>query len=333
MKKSIYAILSLALCGAFAFLGACGGSENGESSSAQTSSVTTLDSEETESTEEEHHTLVYNAEISEYFDSSANGNTLYVNMKARVYTSGLLSGTLIGSDGMDEIVVDGGENGADLVATGEGIGAIKGANGATLVFKKLCIKDTSAAGTTLDGERREGYLEFGGKLRFENCEFSCAAYFCDDTDAEFINCTFNSGAENMYAAWVSDGSVSFKDCVFKGSRAIKLYEGSDNKYTSVQPQFDVVNVVIDGCRFENLTKKPGIAIDVFQGKATSITIKNCEFDGCRDWSVDSYEGLATVYESRVDTETITFAMENVKSDGNTVDWETDREYGTGAPNA
>ena len=328
MKKIIYAILSLALCGAFALLGACGGSENGESNSAQTSSVssetesssvTIPDSEETESTEDEHNTLVYNAEISEYFGSSANGNTLYVNMKARVYTSGFLSGTLIGSAGMTEMVVDGGEDGADLVATGEGIGAIKGANGATLVFKNLCIKDTSAAGTSLDGERREGYLEFGGKLRFENCEFSCAAYFCDDTDAEFINCTFNSGAENMYAAWVSDGSVSFKDCVFKGWRAIKLYEGSDNKYTSVQPQFDVVNVVIDGCRFENLKKKPGIAIDVFQGKETSITIKNCDFDGCQNG--DGVDYIDGVYESDVDTSTLTFFMENNKVDGNDCFWE------------
>jgi hypothetical protein len=40
-----------------------------------------------------------------------------------------------------------------------------------------------------------------------------------------------------------------------------------------------------------------------------------------------------VYESDVDTSTITLVMENVISMGLEVDWEIDREFGDGAPNA
>ena len=59
----------------------------------------------------------------------------------------------------------------------------------------------------------------------------------------------------MYAVWVSDGSVSFKGCTFTGWRAIKLYEGSDNSYTTLQDFYDVEKVYIEDCVFEDLRKK------------------------------------------------------------------------------
>ena len=351
MKKGILGILSVALCAAI-MLGGCSfvdlsKKESASESKMETSSEAVGSVEETSSTkdssvlessedspatseEEEEISLIYAAELTDYFYGGVNGNTLYVSVKATVETSGLSKGTILGAQNAGELTIDG-VNGAVLTATGQGVGAIQGAEGTTLVFKNLTIKDASnSAGSTAD--RRDGYLEFGGKLRFENCAFACAAYLCDDADAEFIDCSFDSGAENMYATWISDGSASFKNCEFTGWRAIKLYEGSDNKYTSVQSHFDVENIVIDGCFFNGLKKKPGIAIDVFQGKETSITIKNTEFYGCQQWTKDSFEGLLSVYESDVDTSTITLIIENVTANDSFVDWETDREFGNGNSN-
>ena len=345
MRKSILGFLSVALCVA-TMVGGCGVEDNdtsqAESSLESTQSVEQESSKEesslTESSEadpetseeEEEITLVYGAELTEYFYGGNNGKTLCVNLQATVETTGSTNGTVIGKANAGELTIDG-LNGATLTATGQGVGAIQGAEGTTLVFKNLTIRDESlVCGTTSD--RREGYLEFGGKLRFENCTFACAAYLCDDADAEFVNCSFNSGKDNMYAMWISDGSATFTNCEFTGWRAIKLYEGSDNKYTSVQPHFDVETIVIDGCFFNGLKKKPGLAIDVFQGKETSITIKNTEFYACQEWTNDSYEGLSSVYESDVDTSTITLVMENVSVNDSFVDWQTEREFGYGNPN-
>ena len=345
MRKSILGILSVALCVA-TMVGGCGVEDNDTSqaesslestqsveqeSSKEESSLTESSEAEPETSEEEEEiSLVYGAELTEYFYGGNNGKTLCVNLQATVETTGYTNGTVIGKANAGELTIDG-LNGATLTATGQGVGAIQGAEGTTLVFKNLTIRDESfIVGTTFD--RREGYLEFGGKLRFENCTFACAAYLCDDTDAEFVNCSFNSGKDNMYAMWISDGSATFTNCEFTGWRAIKLYEGSDNKYTSVQPHFDVETIVIDGCFFNGLKKKPGLAIDVFQGKETSITIKNTEFYACQEWTNDSYEGLSSVYESDVDTSTITLVMENVSVNDSFVDWQTEREFGYGNPN-
>ena len=356
MKKRILGILSLALCGvmlsgcSFVDLSNEGSvseskqetisesvqSETVESveknSSTEDSSVSETSEASSETSEEEEEiTLIYDAELTDYFYGGYNGNALYVSVKATVETSGLSKGTILGVKNAGELIIDG-VNGATLTATGQGVGAIKGDEGTTLVFKNLTIRDTSnSGGSTAD--RRDGYLEFGGKLRFENCTFACAAYLCDDADAEFVDCSFDSGAENMYAMWISDGSASFTNCEFNGWRAIKLYEGSDNKYTSVQPHYDVETIVIDGCFFNGLKKKPGIAIDVFQGKETSITIKNTEFYGCKEWTKDSYEGLLSVYESDVDTSKITLVIENVTVNDSFVDWEMDRDFGSGTPNS
>lgn len=332
MKKKICIVLSFILAGALVLLGGCGGDKKSESGqgtavSGETvsneggSSAFTSEKEEnapSDSEEEENQTLVYNAELVEYFTGMRNGNALYVNRKATVKMTSDLKGTIVGEKDAGEIVIDGGEEGATLTATGGGVGAIQPAEGCTLVFKNITVQDSSIISPTTE-DRREGYLEFGGKLRFENCTFSCAAYLCDDADAAFIGCKFNSGAQNMYAMWISDGSASFKDCTFEGWRAIKLYEGSDNRYTSVQDHYDVESVVIEDCLFDHLQKKPGIAIDVFAGKETSITIKDSEFDGCQEGDgVDCIDG---VYESDVDTSTLTFTMEGVIVDGYTCEWE------------
>lgn len=368
MKKYLCGILSLALCGAM-LLGGCNltgffGDSSGSESVGQTSTPgdsiesgitesdeseggsyasTPEDSDSTsktsgepivDSTEEEDEIIpVYDAELVDYFYGMSNGKTLYVDRKATVETTALSQGTFIGEEKQGEIVIDGGNNGTTLTATGQGVGAIQAKKNTTLVFRNLTIRDTSATNLGDRAFRRDGYLEFGGNIRFENCMFDCAVYLCDDANVRFDSCKFDSGAENMYAMWIADGSASFTKCEFTGWRAVKLYEGSDNKYESVQDFFDVENVVFVGCTFKNLKKKPGIAIDVFQGEETSLTISRCVFEGCQQWTKDSYEGLLSVYESDVDTSTITLVIEDVTADGWEVDWETDREFGNGAPNA
>lgn len=353
MKKILFGVASLLLCAALSscvgFLPSMSASSSEEASSSsssfseeslsieEVSSSVSRESGEVNSAESsasgeesssggEEIVGVYNKEIVDYFKNTTGEATMYVFNLVSIKTTVDIDGTFVGAEGAEKLTIDGGEEGARLTATGGGEGAIKGASGATLVFKNLTIVDGSSPTTSYFKIRREGYLEFGGKLRFENCSFECAAYFCEDTDAEFINCTFDSGADNMYPVWVSDGSVTFKGCTFTGARAIKLYEGSDNGYVTVQDFYDVENVLIEDCVFEYLTKKPGIAIDVFEGAETCITIKNTQFNGCQDWSFGSFEGLDGVYESRIDTSTLTFVMEGVTVDGEPCDWETERAF-------
>ena len=323
MEKFLYGILCLALCGLC--IGGCNGGENTHSivSERESSILENSSLSMPETSEEGKISYVSGIELGEYFTSITNGNEVYISGIVTLKTTDAMHGTFIGESNQGDILISGGEAYAVVEATGLGVGAIKAQEGSTLVFQNLTIRDTSLAGRTSE-DRREGYLEFGGKLRFENCVFECAAYLCDDADAEFVNCAFDSGAENMYAVWISDGSASFTDCTFTGWRAIKLYEGSDNKYTSMQPHFDVVSVIVDGCLFDNLKKKPGLAIDVFAGKETSVTIKNSHFNGCQGGDgVDCIDGA---YESDVDTATLTFSMENVLVNGNSCAWETDRKH-------
>ncbi len=198
---------------------------------------------------------------------------------------------LVGEDAaVENLIIDG--QGKTFTATGSGVGPIRMANGGTLTIKNAKIVDESVS--YAEGSWEYGYLEFGGNLVFENVEFVNAAMMESDS-VVFRNCTFNSNDDNQYGVWVSDGKAEFYNCTFEGARGLKTHEA----YGS-----EVKSVVVDGCTFKNLTKKPGVAIGTMNAD-TAITIKNSEFANCQAGDQGLY-----IYETDTDVSTFTFVEEN-----------------------
>ena len=204
--------------------------------------------------------------------------------------------TYLGGENVEIITFDGGT----INVTGYELGVIEAANAGTLTFKNLTLKDKTA------NDQRVAYCNYirlGGKLRFENCTLD-SIYLKNDAQAEFINCTFISSTSQWYSAWVADGSAQFENCTFKGYRAIKVNEFEKE---------DVLNVSINGCTFENILEKPGIAIGKFLTDSTNgaISIMNNKFINCQPWDTKgSVEGVDGIYESDVLTSEIDFTQEN-----------------------
>ena len=210
-----------------------------------------------------------------------------------------------------EVVIDGGENGGTMEVIGTGVGPIRAANDATVVFKNMTIIDNSKSYAETSWEF--GYLEIGGKIRFENCHFLGGVSVGDsnssENKAEFLNCIFETGTEetaanpkpsNMYSVWVDNGDASFTNCEFKGPyRGLKVHEA----YGS-----DVGTVTVDSCTFGPLSKKPGIALGTLDSN-TTVIVKNSKFDHCQEG-----EG-AVPYAIESDTDFSTF---NYTYDNNTI---------------
>ena len=188
------------------------------------------------------------------------------------------------------VVING--NGKTFTATGKGVGQVRLANGALLTFNNVKVVDLSVS--YAENSWEYGYLEFGGNLAFNGCEFVNAAMIEGET-AVFANCTFNSNDANQYGVWVSNGAVSFEGCTFAGARGLKVHEA----YGS-----EVASVVVDGCIFDELSKKPGIALGDLNAE-TSVTIKNSTFDRCQAGDQGLY-----IYETDTDVTTFTFVTEN-----------------------
>lgn len=191
-----------------------------------------------------------------------------------------------------------------LTATGSGVGAIRVKDG-TLTIQNVEIIDETVS--YAEDSWEYGYLELGDgnadTLVFENCVFNKAIQISGN--ATFKNCKFNSNADNEYAVWVCGGSASFEDCYFTGPRGLKMHEA----YGS-----EVVSVTVENCTFENLTKKPGIAMGTLNAE-TTVTIKNSQFIDCQAGDQGLY-----MYETDTDVNTFTFVNENnvVAKKGSTV---------------
>ena len=191
-------------------------------------------------------------------------------------------------------------NGYKVIATGAGVGAIRMANGGKLIFNNATIVDQTESYN--EGAWELGYLEVAGKLEFNNCVIDNTISI-DGEEAVFNSCTFNDKvykgtAGNEYAAWVSNGKVTFKDCSFSGARGIKVHEA----YGS-----EVKEVIVNNCTFNNLSNKPGMAIGTLN-TATKIEIKNSTFTNCQPGDQGLY-----MYETDTDVTTFDFSQT-----GNTV---------------
>ena len=196
------------------------------------------------------------------------------------------------SEGAKTEVLTVNANGHKITATGAGVGKIRMANGGLLIINDAVIVDKSVS--YAENSWEYGYLEFGGKLEFNNCQFVNAVMMSGD-EATFNNCAFNSNKDNEYAVWVDNGSAEFNACAFEGPRAIKVHEA----YGS-----EVAEVVVDGCTFTNISKKPGMAIGDVNAE-TTIAIKNSQFIGCQAGDQGLY-----IYETDTDVTTFNFTENN-----------------------
>ena len=196
-------------------------------------------------------------------------------------------------------------NNHKLTATGAGVGPIRAANEGTIVFKNLTIEDHSVSYAEKNWEF--AYLEFSGKLVFDNCTFLSGISLDGDSpmDAKFTKCTFsteegesdwNPVPANMNSIWVSSGTVSIDDCDFNGPyRGVKIHEA----YGS-----DVTQVTINNSRFTGFSKKPGIAIGTLDN-TTVVSITSSTFTNCQPGDQNLY-----IYETNTNVDSFSFTAEN-----------------------
>ena len=179
-----------------------------------------------------------------------------------------------------------------LFRSGKGVGTIRLANGGKLTFNNITVKDLSVS--YAENSWEFGYLEFAGNLEFNACTF-INAVMMESEHAVFTNCSFNSNDDNQYGVWVDNGNAEFNNCTFSGARGLKAHEA----YGS-----EVKSIVVDNCTFNQLTKKPGIALGDFNSE-TAVEIKNSIFDRCQAGDQKNY-----MYESDTDINSFTFVATN-----------------------
>ncbi len=181
-------------------------------------------------------------------------------------------------------------NGHTLTFTGAGVGEF-GVKDGLLVLNDLNIVDNSVSYN--EGAWELTYLEMAS-IKATNVNFKDEITLEGEV-AEFKDCTFLSNEENVYAAWISSGSVAFENCYFTGYRGLKMHED----YGS-----EIKKVVVNECVFENITKKPGIAIGNLNND-TEVVITNNEFILCQPGDQNKY-----IYETDTDVTTFNFTEEN-----------------------
>ncbi len=247
--------------------------------------------------------IIVDADIEDQLEEAAKKKNYVIDLDGDfIWETGAAHGSnpLIPADAITETLTING-NGHKFIATGTGVGAIRLANGGKLILNDLTVVDQSE----YHSERGETaweftYLEFAGETEFNNCVIDNTVAL-DGAKAVFNNCTFNdkvtwpSNAGQEYAAWVSNGEVKFNGCKFSGARGIKVHE---------QYGTEVEEVVVDNCQFNNLSKKPGMAIGTVNA-ATKIEIKNSVFNNCQPGD----QGLF-MYETDTNVTTFDFSQTN-----------------------
>ena len=198
----------------------------------------------------------------------------------------------------ETVTIQGEGESSVLVVEGSGVGSLRAANGAKLIFKDMTILDKSVS--YAEGAWEYTYLEFAGNLEFNNVTFQGGIALQkenDDVDlnATFNHCTFITEEDGVYGVWVSDGTSTFSNCKFQGTRGLKMHEDYGSEITSV---------TIDACEFGPLSKKPGVAIGDLNAE-TAVTIKNSSFIGCQAGDQGNYK-----YETDTDVNTFTFVEED-----------------------
>ena len=187
------------------------------------------------------------------------------------------------------IVIDG--NGYTLTATGAGVTPL-GDTEAPMTLKNIKIVDDSESYN--EGAWEFTYLEMGGSnLNCYNVTF--ADEIQTGTNATFTNCSFESNEASVYAVWVENGSATFNNCNFTGYRGLKAHEAYGSEINSV---------VVKGCTFNNISKKPGIALGTLNSD-TTVSITDSAFLNCQAGDQRLY-----IYETDTDVTTFNFTNKN-----------------------
>ena len=189
------------------------------------------------------------------------------------------------------VTINGNDN--TFTATGSGVGPIRAANDTVLTFNNVNFVDESVS--YAENAWEFTYLEFGGKLKFVDCDFEDEIQLDSDV-SKFENCTFESNEESVYAVWLGNGIATFDGCYFTGYRGLKMHEAYGT---------DIASVSVENCKFENITKKPGIAIGDLND-TTSVKISNSEF-------INVQAGDQGGYIFETDTDVSTFDFESAEN--------------------
>jgi len=231
--------------------------------------------------------------------NNATSSTVYLNIPANTtykYTVGGQIGTSnMGGENTTSVTIAGNGPTSVFDVHGAGVQKVTAEGDAVLVMKNLTVKDSSVS--YAEDSWEYGYLEFGGKLRFENVVFDDPIMISGD--AEFINCTFTGKTTeaDQYGVWVDGGSASFEGCTFKGTRGLKTHEA----YGS-----EVKSVTVNDCEFVNLTQKPGVAIGTLNAD-TTVSITNSQFINCQAGDQGLY-----IYETDTNVTTFNFTQSKNK---------------------
>ena len=230
---------------------------------------------------------------------------------------GTVPGTRFVPDGssVGTITING--SGKTFAAKGSGVYAL-GRDG-KVIFKDMVIDDQSFY-TSENGENawEFTYLEFDGETEFIDVEFK-DGILMEGTKATFTRCTFSGhnndtsshGNTTMYGVWVANGDATFTDCLFEGTRGLKVHEA----YGS-----EVGNVIVDGCTFKNLSEKPGIVLGTLN-RDTTVAVTNSHFMNCQRGDQIKY-----AYETDTDVKNFNFTLGEdnhiCEGENNTTDWQT-----------
>lgn len=200
---------------------------------------------------------------------------------------------------LEELIIYGGSNNCTFNATGSDYAKISAENGANIIFENLIINDETGNASNTSWELT--YLEFLGKMQFQNCKFNKGIQLKGtNTEMTFTDCTFYYGNEsNVYNVWILDGEINFNKCRFEGKRYIKVHEA----YGS-----NVNEVTIEDCIF-NLSSsvKPCLAIGTLDS-TTSVVMQNNKIYYYSDSSKGDLDNY--IYESDTDITTFIFTNTN-----------------------
>ena len=247
---------------------------------------------------------VYSASFDNQLEAAENEKHAVINLDADVmWNTGASHGSTpwISATAVTETLTIN-ANGHKIIATGDGVGPIRMANGGKLIFNDAIFVDQSVSYNENAWEL--GYLEMAGNLEFNDCIFENAIMVCGGTannatagNAVFNNCKFNSHKDSEYGVWVSGKNAEFNNSLFEGPRGLKMHEA----YGS-----EIEKVVVNGCTFKELSQKPGIAIGDVNAE-TTVEIKNSVFDNCQPGDQGLY-----MYETDTDVATFDFVLDGNK---------------------
>lgn len=186
-----------------------------------------------------------------------------------------------------------GENKNKVTITGNGVWGIE-PNGVAMTFKNIALYDDTRYEYENGNDAWEfAYLELGGNMKFLDCDITDGVMASGD-NATFINCNFIADGNakrktqsDEYNPWVSRGNATFKGCTFTGYRALKVHE----QYGPI-----VGTVIVDGCTFKDVTKKPGVVLGTLASDVV-VTIKNSAFINCAEGSSSKADREPYIFES------------------------------------